>query len=276
MKVGYTVWTWMKDQFGRDVPTDDAAEQFEQALKEISYLGYETVENFNFLVPIYEDKPEELDALLKKYKVELVNVYHFLSGEYDKDIAFAERICKFLKAHNAKLMNLECPHPATREDIPTEAQMQELCEVLNKIGKLCQSYGVTLCVHPHYGTYCETQPQLEYVDAHTDPELVKYCLDTAHLIFGGMDAVEMFNQYGGRAAYVHLKDTLADRTPPVDFPTRFARPLGEGIVDFPGVMKALEKHHYDGIICVELDYQPICNFDSAQKSRAYIHSVLGL
>lgn len=52
MKVGYTVWTWMKDQFGRDVPTDDAAEQFEQALKEISYLGYETVENFNFLVPI--------------------------------------------------------------------------------------------------------------------------------------------------------------------------------------------------------------------------------
>ncbi len=116
MKVGYTVWTWMKDQFGREVPTEDAAGQFEQALKEISYLGYETVENFNFLVPIFEDKPEELDALLKKYKIELVNVYHFLSGEYDKDIAFAERICKFLQVHNAKLMNLECPHPATRED----------------------------------------------------------------------------------------------------------------------------------------------------------------
>lgn len=275
MKIAYTVWTWMKDEFGREVPTEKAEENFEQSLKEISHLGYDSFENFNFLIPMFENKPEEFKALMAKYRLEPVNIYHFLSGEYDKDIAFAERICSFLQAHGIPFMNMEAPHPASRDEEVTEGMLQGLCDVLNRIGGMCKQYGATLCLHPHYGTYCERRPQLEYVDAHTDPDLVKYCLDTAHLSFGGMDPVEIFNKYIGRTAYVHLKDTLADRTPPVDFPTRFARPLGDGVVDFPGVLAALKKKDYDGVLCVELDYPPICNYDAAQKSRKYIHDVLG-
>ena len=52
------------------------------------------------------------------------------------------------------------------------------------------------------------------------------------------------------------------------------RALGLGTVDFKGVLKALKENGYDGVLCVELDNPEICNFRSAQISRAYIHDVL--
>ena len=46
-------------------------------------------------------------------------------------------------------------------------------------------------------------------------------------------------------------------------------------VDFKGVVNELKNAGYDGILCVELDYQPVCNYRSAQISREYLHNVLG-
>ena len=45
---------------------------------------------------------------------------------------------------------------------------------------------------------------------------------------------------------------------------------------FKGVVNELRNAGYDDILCVELDYQPVCNYRSAQISREYIHNVLGL
>ncbi len=275
MKVAHTVWTWMHEEFGRENPTDRAEANFEQALKEISFLEYNFVENFNFIVNIYKDKPEKFDNLLKKYDIELVNVYHFLTGEYEKDKVFAGKCCEFLSEHGGKYMNVQAPKPESRDNV-TDYDLQTLSDVLDDMGRMAANYEVTLCLHPHWDSLCEKSYQLDYIDRHTRPDLVKYCFDTAHTIFGGMDPVEVIKKYGARAGYMHFKDTLADRTASVDYPTRFARPLGEGIVDFPGVFNALKSHGYDGIICVELDYQQICNFDSAQKSRQYLKSVLNL
>jgi inosose dehydratase len=52
-------------------------------------------------------------------------------------------------------------------------------------------------------------------------------------------------------------------------------PLGWGTVDFKGVLKSLRKHGYDGVLCVELDKQPVCNYHSAMVSRRYLHDALG-
>ena len=47
-------------------------------------------------------------------------------------------------------------------------------------------------------------------------------------------------------------------------------------MDFKGVYKALKNGGYDGVLCVELDKQPVCNYRSAQISREYLHNALGL
>ena len=56
MKVGYTIWTWMQEEFGRTTPTEYAEKHFLEAIHSVSHLGYTELECFNFLVPMFEDK----------------------------------------------------------------------------------------------------------------------------------------------------------------------------------------------------------------------------
>ena len=55
MKLGYTVWTWLSDEHRDWRRVEDPKAGFEQALREISHLGYQTVENFNWFADFYED-----------------------------------------------------------------------------------------------------------------------------------------------------------------------------------------------------------------------------
>lgn len=276
MKIAYTVWTWMKEEFRSGDTSEVALAKYEQAIKEISYLGYDSVENFNFTVDVFKDKDQEFDELHKKYNLEFVNLYHYLENGHDADIAKAEHCCKFMQRHKIRLMNIQAPKRPEDGNV-TDKMLEDMCHTLREMAKVCQKYEVTLCLHQHQNTCCETQRELSYVMEHIDESLLKLCIDTCHITFGGMDPVAIIKQYGKRVAYVHLKDVIADWKPPyIGGPaTRKARALGEGVVDFPGIQQALLESGYDGVLCVEVDFPAICNYDTAQKSRRYIHSVLG-
>ncbi len=277
MRIAYTVWTWMKDEFGRNwIPTENAATNFAAAAEEIASLGYDAIENFNFIVPAYENNPEELDALMKKTGLKFVNIYHSLNDGYDIDMEGAERCCKFMQKHDIPWLNVQAARVPNDKPV-THELLDELCRELNDMGKLCKKYGVTLCLHPHARSWVETEWQTDYVAAHTDPGDVKFCLDTCHLVLGGLDPVAAFEKYMDRIAYVHFKDVIGDyKKPYPESPTENARPLGQGIVDYPGVMKVLKAHNYDGVICVEVDYPHPDSYTAAKISREYIRDVLGL
>ena len=91
-----------------------------------------------------------------------------------------------------------------------------------------------------------------------------------------MDCVQAFAKYADRIAYVHFKDVDPDERVHPEWPMLRFRPLGYGTIDFKGVYKVLKERGYDGVICVELDKPPVCNYKAAMDSRAYLHNVLGL
>ena len=85
-----------------------------------------------------------------------------------------------------------------------------------------------------------------------------------------------FAPYADRLAYVHLKDISSDENEHPEFPIKRCRALGEGIVDFRGVMDVLRQHRYDGYLCVEVDWPRLCNYETAMVSAKYLHNVLHL
>lgn len=277
MKIGYTVWTWMKGEFNRNWrPTDDAQRLFEQAAREISYLGYETIENFSFIVPVYEGKSAELKRLLDECKLEFVNVYHALSGDYAQDLIDIERCCRFMQENKISYLNIEAPHVPLDCPVSTEI-LDQMCAALDQMGAICDRYGVKACLHQHTRTLCETKAQLEYVVLHTNKENVHLCLDTCHLVLAGMDPVTEMALYIERLQYVHLKDVIADyKTPYFISVTENARPLGVGIIDFKAVIEALQKKGYDGPLTVEVDYPSPDSFAAAKISRQYLHDTVNL
>lgn len=271
MKLGYTVWTWMKGEFA-DVwtPTKDAQRLFENAAKDISYLGYKYIENFSFVIPIYENNKEALDKLLDETGLTFTCIYLELSGDETRDLDNAKRCCKFMKENNIKHLNIEAPHVPLDGPV-TKNLLDEFCSELEKISSITEEHGVVACLHQHTRTLCETQRQLDYIMANTDKDKIRLCLDTCHIELAGMDPLTVYKQYFDRLSYVHLKDVVADyKRPYISSVTENARPLGEGIVNFKEVIDFLDENNYDGVFTVEVDYPEPDSFGAARTSIDYL------
>ena len=271
MKIGYTGWTWLINH------KDNYKWEFEQFLKEVADLGYEAVENFAFITKYFDDDAAEVKGLLDKYGLEMANLYLHFSEDPEADYQNAVHYVDFMKKIGAKYMNLQAVMwNDAPNDRPTDpAAIQAYALLSNRIGRLLKDNGCMACFHPHANTAIFTEEQIDLFLSLTDPELVTLCPDTAHTTLAGMDAPKAFAKYVSRIGYVHLKDVDPDVTVSPEWPMSRFLPLGQGTVDFKGVYKALKNGGYEGVLCVELDKQPVCNYRSAQISREYLHNMLG-
>ena len=67
-------------------------------------------------------------------------------------------------------------------------------------------HGFTLALHPHAGTQIETAEDVERMLAVSE---AGWCLDTGHLLIGGVDPAEFVRANGDRIVHAHLKDVDA-------------------------------------------------------------------
>jgi inosose dehydratase len=272
MRIAYTGWTWLVNH------GDNHKWEFEQFLKEVKDLGYQAVENFAFIAKYFDGDASAVKALMDKYGLELANLYLHYSDDPEADYESAKKCVDFMKATGATYMNLQAVMwRDAPNDRPTDAARIEAYAALsNRIGRLCKDNGLVACMHPHANTAIFTEEQIDLFLKLTDPETVFLCPDTAHITLAGMDAPKAFAKYVSRIGYVHLKDVDPDVTLSPEWPMNRFLPLGLGTVDFKGVYKALKNGGYNGVLCVELDKPPVCNYRAAQVSREYLHNALGL
>jgi inosose dehydratase len=165
------------------------------------------------------------------------------------------------------------------------ARRRTFLDNVHAIGRHLAERGTRIAFHHHAATYVEAPDEVRWLMDESDPELVGLCLDTGHLTYGGGDAVEFARAYGGRVRHVHLKDvdrTLLARAREEGwsfehglrsymFPT-----LGDGVVDFTGVLSALRDAGYQGWLVVEQDTQPVEPLAAARANRRYLADAFGL
>ena len=276
MKVAYTGWTWITAR-----ESEPAKKALEASFRELKYLGYDYVENFAFIRDYYAENPQELIDLQKKYDVKLVNLYGHFKFEEEAMVEMGKKQIEFLAAVGGKWYNCQNSRPDDGGPLerPTDPEkIDVMCRISNRLGEYAKSLGVTLCFHPHYATCVFWQSDIDYYAAHTNPEYVSFCVDTAHSTLAGIDSVALVRQLGKRIAYMHLKDVDTYALSKAEGREKMAtfRALGLGTVNFPAVKAALEEVGYDGVLCVELDRPAIGNYNSAEISRIYIRNALGL
>jgi inosose dehydratase len=136
---------------------------------------------------------------------------------------------------------------------------EELFATLAMVEEIGSRYGLSVVLHPHYGTAIERP---EHVRRFLEGCETGLCLDTGHSMVGGGDPVELAASAAGRIRHVHLKDVdegLAERV--VSGVLGYAeavrrglyRPLGEGDVDVRRVLEPLEAAGYEGWYVLEQD-----------------------
>ena len=145
-----------------------------------------------------------------------------------------------------------------RPDLDTRAWSTLLAN-LDAIALRAAARGRVVALHPHVGTVVERCAEVERVLGGSS---VPLCLDTGHLLVGGTDPVWLARFAAPRIAHVHLKDVdavLADRVLHGEVAYTDAvrdglyRPLGDGDIDIPGIIRTLEGAGYEGWYVMEQD-----------------------
>lgn len=144
--------------------------------------------------------------------------------------------------------------------------------------------GLRSVLHHHTGTWIETPAETERLMDMTDGDVVGLVFDTGHWAFGGGDPLAGIRQFAERIWYVHFKDhdpavheqsRLHEWDGPQSVGEGIFPELGQGDVDFPGVLRELEAIGYEGWIVVEQDVLPGLGapLESAVRNRDYLRSI---
>ena len=269
---------------------------WDTVLQEISQAGYQGTElgPYGYLP---QDKAR-LQARLKELDLTLLAAYVQINlldpaakqDEYDETMAttrlLSEMGCEWVVLSDALFFH---PHRARRagrvrpQDGLSPAEWKRFAANTQAYGKLAlNEFGLQAVYHPHVGAFVETAQEIDRLLHDTDPRYVNLCLDTAHCFYGGGDPVAGSRRWRERLKYLHIKECDGDVLDAVRasrqdyfkaveldvFPE-----LGQGSVDFGGLLDVLREMDFAGWAVVEQDILPdrgMNPLESAKRNLAFL------
>jgi inosose dehydratase len=274
--------------------------KYTQVLDEIAGTGYTGIElgPYGYL----PTDPGQLREELRKRGLQLLSAFVPVRlvdpAAHDSGAQAALKVGRLLAALGAQYIVLADDNGKVDELVKkagqrtgsalSPAQWDVFAAGVNLIARrLNDELGLQVVFHHHCAGYVETPDESRALLSRTDPKLVGLCLDTGHWHYAGGDAVQCIEEFGERVRYLHFKDcsrTIAEqcRAEKKDYFQAVAAgvfcPLGEGEVDFPAVVQAMQSRGYDGWAIVEQDIltdDPTLPKRCSQANRDYL-SGLGL
>lgn len=237
--LGYSSITWS----GQD----------EQAIKEISSLGFKGIQLRANTFAKYGENPAALKSLIDQAGLQLCM---FSSGnveidpaKVDASIAQHVKHANFVKALGGT--SIQLTNSLRKKGVkPEEKDLIRLAEVMNEIGAKTKEIGIQSTYHNHMDQFGETPEEVELLVNHMDPSKIRLLLDVAHYFQGGGNPAEAVVKYRKVLHSLHVKDVR--QTEPR---YRFVE-LGQGKVNLEEVFANLDKIKFKGFAIVELDAVP--------------------
>ena len=266
IRFGYAAITWG----GND----------EQAIKEISELGFPGIQLRSNILKDYGERPKALRELLDQHHLEMVALSSggvtLAPGSENDEITKHVRNAKFVHDVGGHYLQVtDSARPKDRK--PEGADFKQLGRILTEIGKRAADLGVPVGYHNHMDSLGEAPDEVNRIMEAADPRYVKLELDIAHYQQGGGDPARAIRQYHDRLLFLHIKDVESLSTPDERGRTYRWAELGRGRVDLPAVFAALKKVKFRGWAVIELDSVPDKSRtpkECAQISKTYVQNML--
>jgi inosose dehydratase len=161
----------------------------------------------------------------------------------------------------------------------SDERFELLVSNLHRAAERCQRAGLDAVLHPHGGTYVETEREIRAVADRIDVAMVGLCLDTGHARFGGANPAILARDYAQLIRHVHIKDCNTNvlnevATQGGGLKEALRRgafcELGTGDSGVTDVLGELRRGGYDGWIVVEQDRElvPGTTTDELRASQA--------
>lgn len=247
-----------------------------QSMEDLSKIGIHGIQLRANAVQDYPD-PHALRDLLAQHHLTFVALS---SGTAPLDPSLRQstiethiKNAKFARAAGGQYLQVVPGTIKSPGNIPTAEDCIYEAKLLTDIAKAVADVGMPMSVHNHMGTISQTPQGLDAIMDASERHSVRLELDVAHYLQGGGDPVAAIRKYNKRILFLHLKD-VKDAATKNGY--QFAE-LGQGRVDFPGVMAALADIHFQGWGIVELDGERLpplrTPLESAELSKAYLQKL---
>ena len=161
--------------------------------------------------------------------------------------------------------------------LPDPRRLERIVGLVRAVAAATLAEGVRSAIHPHVGTWVETEAEARTVLEAVEARALGFAPDTGHMAWAGADVPGLIAGYAARVTVVHVKDcrlTVAERgrAEKLTYQQTVQRGLwvepGRGELDLPAMLGALPRP-FGGWLIVEVDRPDIADpFESARASAA--------
>jgi sugar phosphate isomerase/epimerase len=228
---------------------EQLAQDFEGSLHKLAQIGYRWIEPFH-----------------GAYKGRSAGDFRTLLSSLNLKISSSHANITILKEHAEEtikyLADAGCPHlVCSWADFSSEREVFDTAEFFNELGGKARDAGMSFSYHNHNHEFVQYSGRyiLDLLMEHTDPALVGLELDVYWAAKAGINPVSYQEKWNTRSVLLHCKDM--DGGPEKDFAA-----VGEGILDFSGILKAASKVRYfvveqdrcdDPFRCAEISFRSL-------------------
>jgi sugar phosphate isomerase/epimerase len=140
---------------------------------------------------------------------------------------------------------------------------------LDTIEQMAKTYDIKVAIHNHGPEDKHwPRPHDAYAAIKSRDKRLGLCIDVGHTLRTGADPVQACREFADRLYDMHVKD-LAVKT---DRDSQVA--VGRGLIDFPGLFRALIDIGYQGQVGLEYEIKPKDPLPGMIESIAYMRGVL--
>lgn len=249
-------------------PNWDATPILDEAFIEIKKAGFEGIELMEVNLRA-DDAVARLSRLCRQYELPVsgssYNAHMWERERHDAILQDVVLVTGRLQELGGRTLGISVGDAGRKK---TEAELDTQAATLNEILNICAKRNIVPNLHNHTyelrdGMHDLRETLMRVPDLQLGPDL-------NWLVRGGVDPVWFIEQYGHRMVYMHLRDQRADG--------KWTEALGEGVMDFAGIAKALKQINYSGMAAVELAYDTPVERTTAEnwaRSRVFVRQVFG-
>ncbi len=162
-----------------------------------------------------------------------------------------------------------------------QGRLNQVIDELGKAAEVVKAEGVMPALHPHVGTWIETEDETRQTLDAIGAGTLNFGPDSGHLSWAGADVIGLFRSYRDRISIMHLKDIRLDvreasmkagkSYPEAALAGLWAEP-GNGNLDIKAMIAELGAG-FDGWLIAEVDRPTMPPYESAIVSANYLRAL---
>jgi sugar phosphate isomerase/epimerase len=249
-------------------PDWDCTPIMEDVFSDLKYARMQGVEIMEVHLR-HQDAVERFKNLVQKYSLPVAGASYYADmwkkEEHTKILDDLELVTERLHAVGGSMLGITVGDAKRKK---TEAELDAQAMLLKKCMAICAKNRIEPNLHNHTFEVTNNLHDLKGTLARL-PEM-KLGPDLNWLVRAGVDPVWFIQTYGKQMVYMHLRDQ--------DAAGKWTEAVGEGVMDFKAIAKALKQINYKGKAAIELafDKPPINPVrEDWRKSRQYVKEVFG-